>query len=574
MHLPLSPDAIAFGALGVLWLLGLWLAAPVLGSARNATQQLALAIALGCLIPLCLGLLNLLYWWSLWVALLALLAVRLSRRTRRVDRDEDQTWPWDAVIGFAALLALAWPTAVRPVMDGDTLIYHLPNAASWVAQHGVWATGTRYWWYPPASELFASGLFATGGIGVVGWAGLMPPVLLLLIARRVARRAGVAPFAGTLLACALLATPVAAVQIVSLQNDVWLTALFLFALTEYLPPIFGVLALTKPYGWLLSATASSVWASDRKQLIKALAFSGGALALWIVRDLILMPHAAVPIATTRILDVVDTTLASHLPGSLATLAKASWNAGIVWCLFLACGIASAFLSPNRQLRWAAVISICLFAIIPTGYGIASAEQLATGESLRFALPIAGLGLTWMVSSLQRATPLVAVVAGIGTIAGVATQWQISYNDATTRDAPIVVIVATLVAVGSLLLRDGRGRTVVLSCLCLLLGALAAGLADSHPADYVADVYGGAFAFAASQHFERIITLGLPAGAAITVDPKVNAFDGMDWGTCVEAQALGAIVITKIVNLPRADCGRIVYRDGTTVVLDSGPHSTQ
>ena len=52
---------------------------------------------------------------------------------------------------------------MRPLLDGDSLSYHLPNAASWVQAHSLWTTATRYWWYPPASELFAAGLDTVGG---------------------------------------------------------------------------------------------------------------------------------------------------------------------------------------------------------------------------------------------------------------------------------------------------------------------------------------------------------------------------------------------------------------------------
>jgi len=300
VHFPHDTNAIAGGAVGVLWLLGLWIAAPAFRPVKAPPTRLATALALGCFIPLGLGLLNFLYWWSLWGVLCLLLATRFVRRPKQLTAGSQAVRPWDIVIGLTVLLALAWPIAVRPTIDGDTLIYHLPNAAGWVSQHGIWTTGTRYWWYPPASELFASGLLAIGGIGVVGWAGLLPGVLLLLTVRAVAQRSGVPAIVGTLAACALLATPVLAVQLVSLQNDLWLAALFLCALVEYVPGNFATLALTKPYGLLFSLTASAAWAADRKRLATALGCAIGAMALWVARDLILLPHAIVPIGTTMI----------------------------------------------------------------------------------------------------------------------------------------------------------------------------------------------------------------------------------------------------------------------------------
>ncbi|HEY1656357.1 MAG TPA: hypothetical protein VGF86_14735 [Candidatus Tumulicola sp.] len=569
MHLPHGREAIASGALGVVWLLGLWAAAPIFRPLKSLAQRLAATMALGCCIPLGLGLLDLLYWWSSWAVLCALLVTRVVRDANRASRNPEKGRPWDLLIGFAVLLALAWPIAVRPAMDGDTLIYHLPNAASWVVHHGLWTTGTRYWWYPPTSELFAAGLLATGGVGVVGWAGMLPAALLLLVVREGARRSGVPPLVGTLAACALLATPVVAVQLVSLQNDVWLTALFLFALTDYALENFAILALTKPYGIVFSLIASSTWGPARTRLVKAFLWASGALALWAVRDLILTPSAIVPIETTFVGNVARTTILGNLPASLASLWSASWHAGIVWVVLLGLGIASLFVANDRRLRWAAFVSIVVFAIVPTGYVGGSVRQLATGASLRFALPVAALGVLWLVCATKRWAIFVAAAAAIGTIGGIVEQWRLFSNDATTHDAPAIAIVSALIAAGALVIRDVRIRTAIAIGLCLCLGALAGGLARSHPADYVSDEYGSGFAYVSARHYERIVTLGLPAGAAVTLDPAASVFDGLDEGVCAQARALHAIVIASISKLPTARCGRIIYRDGATAVLDNG-----
>ena len=85
---------------------------------------------------------------------------RLLAAPRRALRPFREPVPYATI---AALALVAWPQLMRPLLDGDSLSYHLPNAASWVQSHGIWTTATRYWWYPPASELFASALYATGG---------------------------------------------------------------------------------------------------------------------------------------------------------------------------------------------------------------------------------------------------------------------------------------------------------------------------------------------------------------------------------------------------------------------------
>ncbi len=570
MHLPYDARAICSGALGAVWLLGLWFGAPPLAQSRTLAGRAAATLALGCAIPLALAFAGLLYWWSLWAALVALLAIRLvQRREVRVPPDPPEAMPWDLVIGFAALLALAWPVAVRPTMDGDTFIYHLPNAASWVAHHGIWTTGTRYWWYPPASEIFASGVLATGGIGVVGFAGLLPAALLLLTIRGAAQRNGMPPIAGTLAACALLATPVAAVQLVSLQNDLWLAALFAYALTEVTPPVFGVLALTKPTGPLYALVASATWAADRGTFLRAAAFSLGAIALWAIRDLILRPHAIVPMATSTFPNGwMSTTIAGHLPHSLAVLAASSWNAGLVWTVFFALGVASIVFSREASLRWAALTSLVLFAIMPTGYENAI-PQLATGASLRFGLPLAALGLLWLTAMPRRTATLLACAAALALVAGVGVQWRLFYNDSTTHATPIVVAIAVLVLSLSLFVPVRQARTVVGAALFVVLAGFAGGLARNHPADYVADAYGkgGAFAYVTSAHMPRVVTLGLPAGAVITVDPDIDAYDGTDEGTCARARALDAVIVTSVDRLDSVDCGRVLYRDAATAVVD-------
>ena len=98
-----------------------------------------------------------------------------SEAALTIARARDDAPPY---VLIAALVVVAWPQLVRPLLDGDSLSYHLPNAASWVQAHSLWTTATRYWWYPPASELFASGLYAVASPFALPWCGFGALALL------------------------------------------------------------------------------------------------------------------------------------------------------------------------------------------------------------------------------------------------------------------------------------------------------------------------------------------------------------------------------------------------------------
>jgi hypothetical protein len=118
------------------------------------------------------------------------------------------------------------------------------------------------------------------------------------------------------------------------------------------------------------------------------------------------------------------------------------------------------------------------------------------------------------------------------------------------------------------LRDPRVRIAAGAALCIALAAFAGGLSRSHPADYIADAFGGGgFAYVASSRAANVVTLGLPAGAVITVDPRASVFDGLDAGTCEQARALGAVILTSTARIGGLDCRRILYRDAAMAVVD-------
>jgi hypothetical protein len=566
VHYPFESGSVVLGLLAAVWFAGLWIAAPVPPGNASAALRILSMIVLGTLLPLVLATCGVLYWWTLWPALALAIVARI--RTSGPDRFADAggiLGSWDVALACTVVVALAWPVAVRPVMDGDSLHYHLPNAASWVVHHGMWTAETRYWWYPPASELFASALLAIGGAGAAGWGALLPAALIVAIAREAAVRAGSPAFVGTLGACALLATPVAATQLISLRNDLWLAALFAGTLTWLWPPAMGVLALLKPYGFIFALASVAAWTRDRARTLLGIAVAVASIGLWSVRDLVLSRNAVVPIASTRIVDPWQSTIAANVPHSLFVLAGASWNAGWMWTLFLLAGAMSIVVWRKPAFALAAALSLAALLLIPTAYEFGTVQQLASGESLRFALPLATLGLLWMLS-LRAARWAIAAIASAGTIAGVATQWTVFSNDATTHDTPVVVAVAGLLTLAVAWRGSQRMRVATAAGAMAVLGAWAAGVSRNHPGDYVRDRFGGAAVYAGLHADRPIVTFDLPAGAVIIVNPNARVIDGLDASVCAQARSLHAAIATSTARLPAVNCGRIVYRDATSAVV--------
>ena len=184
------------GLPAALWLLGLFAAAPALRtSARyDFPDRLRDALILGISIPFALGLVHALYAVACWCVLAICIAVAYARGLAKPARAPNAAAPIPYLL-IGALLAVGWPQLMRPLLEGDSLSYHLPNAASWIQAHSIWTTATRYWWYPPASELFAAGLYVTGGPFALPWCGFVALALLGFRIAAWARTAFAAPAA-------------------------------------------------------------------------------------------------------------------------------------------------------------------------------------------------------------------------------------------------------------------------------------------------------------------------------------------------------------------------------------------
>jgi hypothetical protein len=571
LHLPPLSAALFWDLAGGLWLAGLWYVAPAIcGNDRGAVARTAGVGVLGIGIPFGLGICDLLYAPALWLALAAIATVRIRRCGWFDRRDGAPATSWDVPVLICVLVAIAWPAAVRPLMDGDSLSYHLPNAASWVVHHGVWTTGTRYWWYPSGSELFASGLLAAGGPALVGLSGLVPALVLGLRLRSIAVANGNHPLLGTAIACALLATSVASSQVVSLQNDLWLAAFFLEALVGLGPASLAVAALVKPYGFVLAAVAAALRRVDGPIAVRLLAFVP--LAIWAVRDLALLAHALVPPASTWYADSLGTSIAAHLPSAFGVLASAAWGAGPVWALLMLIATAAIGFAHQGWLRWAAFASLALFLLVPFGY-TNDVPQLASGQSLRYALPFVAIGAAALCMLRGRYVVGLIPVALLGAVAGIAQLWQLYWNDATTHDVRIVLLLAAAVAAGVSGVRVAGLRSA-LGAMALCLGVVwSAGLAGERPSAYLADRYGvagapaGAFDAFRATTFARVVAVRLPAGAATLIRPGVDAYDAEPADACALAHALRAgLLIALPAGSPGLACGPALFRDTTSALI--------
>ena len=192
-----------------IWLLGLYAAAPALRAGPNYSfpDRLCDALILGVAIPFALGFVHALYWGACWGALLLCIAIAAGRSLNERNPTSENTARPAPYLLIAALLLVAWPQLTRPLLDGDSLSYHLPNAAAWVHAHSLWTATTRYWWYPPASELFASALYAVGSPFALPWCGFCA---LALLGFRIAAWSREALSTSPLLADALAAATVSA----------------------------------------------------------------------------------------------------------------------------------------------------------------------------------------------------------------------------------------------------------------------------------------------------------------------------------------------------------------------------
>ncbi|MBV9718635.1 MAG: hypothetical protein JOZ77_04905 [Candidatus Eremiobacteraeota bacterium] len=570
------------GLLAALWLLGLFAAAPVLRSRSrdDVVDRLRDALILGIAIPFALALLHALYPLACWCALAICIGLAYRRRPMESDlRDRGAPIPY-LLIG--SIVAVTWPQLMRPLLDGDSLSYHLPNAASWVQAHSLWTSATRYWWYPPASEFFAAGLYATGGPFALPWSGFGALALLGLRIWAWAREAYSLPplLADTLAAATITIYPIA-IQGSTLQNDVWLAAFFLESLwvlrtaaNATAVRTLATTALIKPQGWILAVLAAAAGRAPRRVWFAAAA----APAIWIVHDAIVWQRSSVEPQNFLAARAFGTTIVAHGVPAFVLLARVLASQSP----FASIALLAALLGPviarkDPRLGWAGCACALLFLFLPFGYATAVA-QLATGASLRFAAPAIAVGTIVLAAPLRRAVPLATAALLLSTLYGIWYVLAIFWNDGGTH---VAIVLAVLVVAIAALVRSPH--VIWLKAVGFGLGVVVAvHLAARHALDYYDDALRvgpaspGVYRWIASNEPPAVGGWGLRLGVVNVLSPSTRTLDLSDTGACLEARRNGVLLVAVAQPdlepgqnesrlIAAARCGRTLFKDGIGMV---------
>ena len=496
------------------------------------------------------------------LTLAALCAARFFR-DRIAPLPVPVSWPvtWLPIL---AVTAEAWPAVVRPLLDGDSLAYHLPNAAAWVHASSMWTTSTYYWWYPPASEVFAAGLYAVSGPYSLGLAGA---IALLLLGLRLASWCAeyCDPWVAGAIAAATVAIPSLALQAGTLQNDAWLAAFFIEALWAYHSARRGAtrslatLAMIKPIGvvWALLAQASN---PQRFRYASLLSYAP--LAVWWIHNGFLFRHAMVPTISPAYAQLLPTTILGQGIEGLHVLISGLIHDGLWTVLLTVSALAAVPTLQNRSWLASGYGTLFAFLLLPYAYQT-EVPQLATGHSLRFLAPLFSIGALGIAVLLRRAPALVAFAPGAIAIAGIFGTVNIFWNDATVHDVGWICAAVALVSILSFL-RWSRFATAV---LMVWMVYTAHGLAMSHPADYYNDVFSESgrrthfFTWLQSAHMNRAVVKDLRSGAVSVISPATMVFDADPARACGQAKDLNALLIYGLPSSSRNNqCGRIIYQD--------------
>lgn len=577
--------ALGHALLAAFWLVGLWVAAPLLKGGSRAADRMRDAVVLGSAIPFVLGLLHLLYWPACWIALAACVAARFRQpRTRSGPRE-----PLPYVL-LGALALVAWPPLVRPLLDGDTLVYHLPNVAAWAHAHSLWTTNTRYWWYPPVSELFATPIDIVATPFALGWSGFAALSLLGLRIFAWAREGALLPvrLADAFAAAVVCMLPIA-LQSGSLRNDVWLAAFFVETLWS--APVddasalrsAAMCALIKPDGWVYAAVALAASRATRRAWLAA----GAAVVVWGIHDAVLWRVASLSPVSTMFpkapSDLVTpslwkSTIAAHPFLSLQYGGGAAAHLAPFGLLLFLAALASPLLARASPLNVAGIAAGVVTLFIPYGFADAHA-QLASGESLRYAAPAIAVGAIILAPHLLRFAR-VALWASLAGTLGEGLQLLAVYGaDWPTLFAPAAACAVPLTVVCARVLKRRR-LLYVGSALAIIVTTMLAGRSTVAFYTDSLSVHGyrsRIYAWIARERPPRIAGWGLRAGTVAMLSPSSLAVDVSDTDPCGDAKHAHAILVAvkeathgERFNDARmheaALCGRTLYRDRLAIAV--------
>jgi hypothetical protein len=569
-----------------LWLLGIGYAGGALRRDGRASiaDRVRDALVIGVAIPIGLALVHLLYPAACWIVLAIVVAIAYVRSPRIRTNDVAEPIPY---VLAAAVFFVAWPQLMRPPLDGDTLSYHLPNAAAWVHAGSMWTTDGRYWWYPPASEAFAAGLYAVSGPFAVGWAGFGALALLgLRLATWLRERCGATPLLADIVAAAAVTAAPVAQQAGSLQNDVWLGAFFLESLWTmlYEPAAAArtavVTALIKPYGWVLAVVAAATTRAARGVWIALAA----AAVLWFAHDALLWHRALVPPAETSYANTWSSTILANGFGALALLVRVSFTVSPFFALALLAAFAGPLLDrePRRAIGYSALAAGLFFLVMPLAF-VDVHPELANGTSLRYAVPAIAAGIVAAGPWIARFSIGTLVVSALSCVFGVATTAAIYWNDGGTRTA---LAIGPLAALGAYL--SQRTKTVAVCTVAFALSIVAASsLAARHPVDYYTDTYavdGKAsrlFAWIARTQPSSAGGWGIRIGVVDVLAPHARTLDLPESQPCAAARAANVALVAlaeqdrspwyneQRLRVARA-CGYVTFLDPLAVVSGFSP----
>ena len=558
------------GALAFVYAAALWYCAPLFSGDRTAiADRLRTAIIIGIAAPGALALLGILYAPALWVLLAMLAAVRTLRRV------PSRATPADA----ALLLALAcawvalWPGLARPLLDGDTLLYHLPNAAAFVQDHTAWTARAPYWLYPPASEIFAAGLLCVSGRWSLPLAGIFPALLIVSRLYTAARNAGAKPAASAALALAFICMPLAAFQTGTLQNDLWLAAFF----TELLcagqgAASFAICALLKPFGWLEAFVAAAAARLPVRSVLLGLL----PLAVWILRDGVLL--GAGGRAGFSAPPYLEGIIAAH-PIAFLQLAHgiaAVTPQSFVWLALLA--PACAF-PQTRRYGFAGAASLVIYAFLPLAYRSGATNYALDASSFRFALPALAAGALAGAALIPRAQ-IAGIVLGYAlALWGAYGVLAVYWNDAYTHWSIAVAAAAALAALASPRTR-GLSVAIITAAALIVAAWSASSRAPGFYANWMPGRNGaptGVFSWIASHRPRSVLAADVRIGAVFMASPHTRVLAAGPAPLCAQAvqkralllvgsnEDTGAGELAREFSDARRSC-RVLYRDSAAILV--------